>query len=106
MAGCDGSALASLVPNMTARVTTMGRRPPRSPDKVPVPNRSADSARCSRVRGFVPRRQALTRARFASAPSPTRGEGKKGSTAAERIVSLVFPVAALVIVGDLHRDHV
>src|ERR1700681_718600 len=28
------------------------------------------------------------------------------STPAERIVALVFPVAALVVVGDFHRDHV
>src|SRR6202048_4190500 len=27
-------------------------------------------------------------------------------TSAERIVALVFPVAALVVVGDFHRDHV
>src|ERR1700682_4204749 len=28
------------------------------------------------------------------------------STPAERIVALVFPVTALVVVGDFHRDHV
>src|SRR6266700_3691117 len=28
------------------------------------------------------------------------------STSTERIIALVFPVAALVVVGDLHRDHV
>src|ERR1700682_1017960 len=30
----------------------------------------------------------------------------KVSTAAERIVALIFPVATLVVVGDFHRDHV
>src|SRR5258706_4817134 len=28
------------------------------------------------------------------------------STPAERIISLVFPEAALVVVGDFHREHV
>src|SRR3984957_12179263 len=28
------------------------------------------------------------------------------STSAERIIALVFPVAALVVVGDFHRDNV
>src|ERR1700719_2132325 len=28
------------------------------------------------------------------------------STPAERIIALVFPVAALVLVGDFHREHV
>src|SRR5205085_2413390 len=32
--------------------------------------------------------------------------GTTALTPAERIIALIFPVAALVVVGDFHRDHV
>src|SRR5450432_1759744 len=44
----------------------------------------------------------LLRMRSEIARRPSRDP----STPAERVVSLVFPIAALVVVGDFHRDHV
>src|SRR6478735_3793726 len=41
-----------------------------------------------------------------SGPALRASRNDKGSAPAKRIVPLVFPEAALVVVGDVHRDHI
>ena len=83
----------------------------RSPTRwAACPMRSMFPRRCWRsarsLSAFQRKLESASRDRSVSLTPMATHRSHRTSTPAERIVTLVFPVAALVVVGDFHRDHV